>query len=757
MPSLNRYIDNQIKYLQSIMSLPLVGFTNQLGNTASWADSAWRSDTPQGKVQYYFINHNIKYPYFKTVYSRSQLLKPHLRHLAMAYTINVNTYNASNTHKIALQLAARQFLGLLNDNPANLDTEALAKIVNKVGSPEKFTQFGQWLKDNNFIPPSVKLPSFKTYNRVGSDIINHKKKLIPDDRVLMALGAITYDTILKYPSSSPIHPLKLQRDAFICAMAALAMASPNRVDAEQTVLAKQTLKKLSRKTLKGEIKVVHYLNWQGSKGYENYNNHIVNNMADPVARCLEYFNKACEPGRVLARFYENPTQSLKVILGDFIPSVELLQQASVDLDKPTHLIKLGFILGFYELSDRNIAVSKNTNDSKKNRYATYHHKDISQLQVEDELIISEKLSKYLLGISLLKKDCEQIFGCKTVSVQEFQNKFIEHIFKNLSSFPLGYNNSKHGKLKYKYALFCFTGKQIYSSNPSYKAAGSFYALAPFTALGEIFAIEINKNQKGRIKSTIFSRHGFSSDFYIVPHQFRHWMDDTAERQGIPHAIINLWSGRKSPEQLLHYIHRTDAEKSSEISDILFDELDEDISVKVVSQTEYEKLTSTATAVSATGLCTQDLIYSPCEFLNDFVTQCTLCPDSCYINRDEKAITLLEQDLKVQDSRLDEVLNRQNFSNSNAMQEWFIIHHRNTSMLRELIGLMKSTDIKAGSIIRLLAQNNEIRITDLDKRTVERRTIALANTNEALVKALQDKKIELPGNSLSNVFSALGWK
>ncbi|HHX8446782.1 TPA: hypothetical protein ACVO1C_003139 [Vibrio diabolicus] len=757
MSSLNRYINNQINYIKALQQLPLVGLTNQLGETASWQDAAWRFNTPQGKIHYYFINSSVKSPSFSKRYSSSQLLESHLRHLVMAYTITINAYNASNTHKIALQLAARQFLGLLDDNPANLNTNSLAIIVNKLGSPEKFTQFGKWLKDNAFIPSTIKLPSFKTKKLAGSEIIDHRKRLLPDSKVLMALGAITYDTISPEPKSWDTHPLKSQRDAFVCAMSALAMGSPNRVDAEQTVLAKQTLKKVSHKTLKGSDRNVHYLNWQGSKGYEDYNNHILNSMAEPINRCLNYFNKVCEPGRVLARFYENPTQALSKLLGDFTPSKELLLKAKVELDKPIHLIKLGFILGFYDHIDGKVAVSQSTNGAKRSKHATYYHKDISQLQIEDELIISEKLSIHILGITLQKKHISQIFGRKVVSVQDFQNKWIEHIYKNIPSFPTGHNNSKRGKIKYKHALFCFTGKQIYTSKPTYSAAGSFYGLAPLTALGEIFSTELQNNQKGKLKSTIFTRHRFSDDFYITPNQFRHWMDDTAERHGVPHAIINLWSGRKSPEQLLHYTHRTHAERSSEISDILFNDSDEDISIKVVSQQKYDELTKTAAAATATGFCTQDLVYSPCEFLNDFVTQCPLCPDSCHVNRDEKAIKLLEKDLTVQNFRLNEIKSRQNFRTSKAMQKWFVTHQRNTSILKELIELMKSTNIKAGSLIRLLVHNQEIRITDLEHRIVEKRILTLPDPNEALSKALEEKQPVQPDNPLNDAIEALGWK
>ena len=212
------------------------------------------------------------------------------------------------------------------------------------------------------------------------------------------------------------------------------------------------------------------------------------------------------------------------------------------------------------------------------------------------------------------------------------------------------------------------------------------------SIGSIFSKAVKPQNASQKKDCIFIRHGFSDEFQIKPHQFRHWHNDVADREGIAHAIINLWSGRKTPEQILHYVHRTHAEKASEITDILFSETGQEVTVKVVSQQEYEALVGISAAVTSVGFCSQNLQFSPCEYLNDFVTQCTLCQSSCHVAHDQQALDLLNKDLQVQERRLAEVEQHPKFCISKAMQDWFVVHHQSTAMLRELVALMANKDI-----------------------------------------------------------------
>ena len=196
-------------------------------------------------------------------------------------------------------------------------------------------------------------------------------------------------------------------------------------------------------------------------------------------------------------------------------------------------------------------------------------------------------SQYLLGIEA-NRSLSKIFTDKIITVSQFQQQWILHITDNLPGFPIGYNNSGQGKCQYKHALFSFTGNQLRGWRGGYLGEASHFSIIPLSGLGTIFSSALNPRE-AKIKDSIFARHGFSDEFRTKPHQFRHWHNDTAEKEGVAHALINLWSGRKTPEQILHYVHRTHAEKASEISDILFSETGEEVTVKVVSQQEYEAL------------------------------------------------------------------------------------------------------------------------------------------------------------------------
>lgn len=246
-------------------------------------------------------------------------------------------------------------------------------------------------------------------------------------------------------------------------------------------------------------------------------------------------------------------------------------------------------------------------------------KSIPDLRPEDELVIaiSCQYNRYLHGALVKAIRLGSVYpdrDVKRLTVSQFHIDTIKFAVGQLKGFPVGYNDTKHGSVKYKNALFALTEHQFDRSN-----GGHHYLITPISRLGIAFAAGLQNDSRGQ---TIFADHGYTADFHINPHQLRHWHNDIAEREGIPHALINLWSGRKNPEQIIHYIHTTDAEKASKVADILFPETDENISIKVCSQQQLDALIQTPTTITSVGVCTQNLMTSPCTYLNDFITQCT---------------------------------------------------------------------------------------------------------------------------------------
>ena len=78
------------------------------------------------------------------------------------------------------------------------------------------------------------------------------------------------------------------------------------------------------------------------------------------------------------------------------------------------------------------------------------------------------------------------------------------------------------------------------------------------------------------------------------------------------------------------------------------------------------------------------------------------------------------------------------------------------MLRELIQLMENKEIKEGSIIRLLADKREIRITDTQKKSVTVQRLALPNSKAALEKALELKNTSADAGDdfLNDIFALI---
>ena len=98
----------------------------------------------------------------------------------------------------------------------------------------------------------------------------------------------------------------------------------------------------------GKKETVHYMEWRGSKGFDDNKNHILSSMAPAVEHVLDYFDKITEPNRVIARFYKNPNAPLKFILANYQVPDKKWQVVKPNINKNTNLCVLGYLLGFYD-------------------------------------------------------------------------------------------------------------------------------------------------------------------------------------------------------------------------------------------------------------------------------------------------------------------------------------------------------------------------------------------------------------------------
>lgn len=770
MNTLNRYIANQRAYVTEKQKQPLTGFTNQKGEQATWEDIVITFTNLQGsKVNFLFNNQNQPNARFGSTFTQDDRLDTETHHLLIAYTLDVLKEKTTNLNKRDKITAAKVFLSALNDNVASACLDEIQSTIVSIKYINNLPPFFNWLHQHQMLPascrPSITKKVNSTRTKSGDEALEAEQSKLPDEKALLALGAIFKDIIPPYANKDDksdistwqvlIHARQHHRDSFTCTMAALAMASPNRVAAEQVLLTKQRLQSHTEE-VNGKNKIVYYLNWRGSKGFDDYQNHINAEMAESLDRALHYTTIATEPARALARFYKKPSSALKDVLGDFQPSTENMTALKPVMNKPTNLMHLGLLLGFFDGTDKCVRVTADTKGViGVSTTAPKFIKPIVELSAFDKLVFISKCpyTRTLTGSRLKKRGQREKFtsGKTELTVAEFQNHFLAINQDNIT----GYNKTQSKTVDYENALFTYTDYQLNSQT------GSPFILKPIASLGGLFAKDCKRNKGATVKS-IFERHGFASDFAITPHQFRHWQNDYLDKKGLPHLLITMLSGRKSAEQTLTYIHTTDAQNASVICDILYheeaeEEVQEKVGKRLQSKEQYDAATDnlSPTFVHETGFCVQNLTLSPCTYMTEFETQCSLCPSSCHIAHDSDAIELLKKDLLVQTRNLKQVQGAINFTTSAGMQEWYKTHCKNTSMMKNLVDVLSDKSIKEGSIVRFLTRSNVIRITDLETKTVTEQKLSLPNAKEALQAAIEAKTKPANDSAKNNFLGFLG--
>lgn len=758
---INDYQTNLENLIRSTQEKNDISHIKGINGEATWGDNAWQGTDAKGKsINLYFIGtsyclRNLQMA--EKVISFSE----RLRHVAMVYVLDtILPKKISLAVKQEHLLSARhvlQGIEILDDINAEYIKKLDSRCSKSTSRHHKVVTFIEWLQKKKLINPFLKMKKLKNGTSSGDEILRKRAKNIPSEKVLSALGAIFYDTIVEDEKKWDLHPLTVQRDAVACSMVVLCLAAPNRMMAEVPILDSQLLQVHTGK-IDGKSKTVNYVNWKGSKGFKDNNNHILAVLAPAVERSLKYMKKATEPGRVLARFYTKPSAPLKDILLTFKPTKKNMNYIKPNLDQPINLLALGTLLGFYDgLKDKKIKVAAGTvGASKEEVYiqgklckGAYFVKEIAAITEDDVILVGQITSNLLFGYGI---KIDTVFSNITLALKDMQRQWIDFATKEHPHFPIMHSKTKGGKVDARHALFALNGYQMKYNGQTFKGFRSFYSIIPPDVIGTAVAKDLSGD--------IFQKNNFSDEFRLTPHQLRHLLNDTGEKLGIPHEILNLWSGRVSPEQLLNYIYKTDAEKADLISDIMFKtgkvtEEEAVQSIRVVSCERYKKTIHDIASVTSTGVCVQNLTLTPCSYFNDFESQCSLCSSSCHVAHDEEAICFLQKDIEFQRSRLDDVVKKDNFHFSKGAQKWFKAHYKNTEALEQLVALMKDPNIKKGSIIRLVHKSNEFRITDLDVLKVECKPLLRINEEEELTKALALKTDCEKEDSLDELSKLLG--
>lgn len=734
-------------------------------HAATWQDKVWQHEDNNGKKTNFIFALNTSGQTRISTIDKHDLLASPWHELLKAYALHLTTQHLGAINKRKKVSTARQFI-VDSEFFLTFACNEVVRYWKKEGCGRNMgllNHFIKWLKSNALIPPNTQMLKDGREAKDGTEELQSMRAQLPDEKAIMVMGAIQHDVIPWDISTwKQKHPLDNQRDAFVCSMFALSLSSPNRVEAEQTVLNLQSLK-IMCEVIDGKEEKVHYLEWSGSKGFDDNKKHIVKDMAPVVSHVLNYIAEITQANRVLARFYKKPLSPLEDILQGFRVNEENWQAVKPDPSQPTNLFVLGYLLGFYDRAAiKKVRVSIETKNSIKeivrNNQEIYF-KPIAKLMLEDIVILHKSSVNLSVLLGVATKGGKSIvfpqmkYGA--VSINDIQTWWLAHLKKQYPLFPSIRNQTKEGSCDIEHRLFALNSAQLnlqgMSGGNDYKGSISPFAIISPITIGKVYA---NDLAGGGQSKTIFERYGFSKTFRITPHQMRHFMTDAADKGGLPIIVNNMWGGRKDPSQLIHYVHSTSDERASIISDILYDEDGRDQeeiknSIRLMSREEYENATSEqgVASVTSSGICTQNLMVTPCQYLNDLNTQCVGCVKSCHVAHDKDSISLLKKDLAVQEQRLLHVQARPQFKNSDAMQSWFKIHLTNTERLKQLIELMTDPDIKPGNLIRILVDAAEFRISNLKTKQIEIRKLSLPDAKTALLRLLESKQEK--GNDVVN--------
>ena len=751
---LNRYQKSAQALIEEKKKAPLHLIVNRNGEPASWEDHHW---TVSGldSTSFKFPLHNpVAAPGYRAKVVPLKAQYPDIiRHLLMSYLLEWRAKTGANESLTQLLASARHLTAHLN--LFSFSQQTLTDLINthqEVSWTSRGSPFIAWLQGHGIVPKTIKYPPVSAKLGFGGDDLKARREQnMPDNRALWAMGAIRNKMI---PADVPkgVYQRNL-RDELVISSATLGLASPQRAAKEQFVLPKTILQSKMVK-FDGKEQKVHWVDWQGSKGFDANRKHFFRGAAMPTAEVLNYWNEVGEPARILCRFFEKPTSKLCDLLGNYKP----LNIEQFDVNKPIdNMFVLGYLLGFYEGQEQTITLTPGS-VMARNRLT----KQIHALTRADKVNVSSKTSEVttLFGITLpLKKGFPMQFeifkGINTIA--ELQEKWIAYIKEMVLTFPwriIGKN-----KVKLGHALFIGTGAQMTNIASGYPMGGSYYAI-------ESINLEalVRRNLRDVKSESIYQRHGFASDIDLNPYQLRHWANTMMQKSlDISDAVIAMISGRKNIEQNAEYDNRTDDEKMQSVQKLFrkeqtIEEMKQE--VRVVGHHDYQEATGKASTITSTGICTQQVAVNPCSYLNDFESHCALCTSSCHFAHDEKAIQLLKDDLRVQEARL-QAINNDEYVHTNKMtQAWFLRHHKNTFILEQLIALMQREYLKIGTAIKFVNKNSSFRLTDIDKRIVEEVKVLLPDSQKALLQLIKAKQPETKPlakdeQNLANLFADFG--
>jgi hypothetical protein len=740
---LNKYLDRLESLLTRYRCHELVQFQGPTDERARFDDLIWHHIDPNTGRRTRFLcgRHGIRGKGSAGDKPEAALRYPY-SHLVKVWIIETSNEPISVDERQARISCVRKLLTVMNgelyEQTDETITQAFAETQRGKGRVKPFLAF---CADNGLMRP-VRLTSGDVRDRTGHAQFDAAVEKLPTIESVLALGDIFARVFEPVSAAGLVRPGKQVNlgDAWVATYGLLGLASPNRLSAEVPVLPKQRLKTYAERG--GEP--VHYLDWKGSKGFKDNRNHVLAALADYVEKALNFFFVACEPARILCQFYENPNRPLKALLGDFKVAPE--RQKHLRFDEVPNLFGLGYALGFYGVDDCVPVLLPGANPSGFNPNSSgfakcFADKSIHALTKDDRLSTAKSGSaRYasisrLFGYGSLQGTSAQVFVPEsqfTTSVSQVQDSWIRFFKKSLvPEFPYAYSTGE-AKIRLADAHFCFLGHWFFKKSGKRGSGGkplqqSPYAIVPLRSIGHGALQRLCGS--ARVVRPIFGDYGFPAEMSLAPHSLRHFGNTLADQSQIPKEIITAWSGRVDLEQTHTYIHSSHEDRSDRVRAVIGRPENDKREIRVVMQEALAQTTNLPASISSTGICTQDLNTTPCGYLNDFVSQCFMCPEACHVAGDVKAIEFFEKDHAAQTARLELVSKDPRLPSSLGMKKWFVIHSRNTHVLSHVIDLMKT--LQAGLLIRYSPKASEFHLTDTNTKETRKLQCAIPDFEHTL--------------------------
>lgn len=573
----------------------------------------------------------------------------------------------------------------------------------------------------------------------------HQEKKASADQILAMLSI--YANIIppiEEINSRTICPYSSTRNRYTAGMGLFCLAATQRFAAEGLFAAQNALQ--SQTTAAGQL--VHTYLFQGSKGYRVNQKHIVGGLHPFVERMLRYCDVAFEPGRVLARFYENPNRPAKDILRNY----PIDDWYGLNPNKSLDLFQLGGLLGLY------------------NRYPEEVLNSITKikgfpfdLDLDSPQPLGIKRNQgHWLGIRHSPQSQMPRFLVdndgrpKRLTLREIQEGWIAYIKSSIANFP--YRTHANGnKVHLADALVIFTGAQ---SHPDGITSAAFkWAKSPFA----IETIGLDTLFYRQLSGPFFTENGFSELFGMAPNAIRHYNNTELQKANVGQELIAVVSGRKSVEQNIVYDHRTGEELSATLRQALggINEkaLEERIEANIVTVQEVAEMSGRHVEdVGGVGFCFQDLSQYPCTRRSQLRLHCVGCSKAMFCKGHPKAIAAMKKDVQRLQSQLTELYeNNEWYKFTNGRQQ-FKEKTADMALCNELANIMQSPNFKDGYLIRVAKIKNlhvHFQIIDMKTHNIIAKPKAELPDVSALLQAKIDEVKPQKSNPLKGFFLKYG--